>query len=279
MTGLDLLTRLSGAGGACREAAMKAPPSSRGYLPGLASAMLKIETQAHAFLSGQARVQLPAPAQDAIGQWADRVMSLPGAREKFAHMTAPDTAADQIQRLVQYANEITMPGSQPQVRAMMAQAPQAAGGFSGTSAPAAPQLDPQARFQRAIGILLSGVSVVGAAGAAVAAWRHDKKAAEAGTPTGDPDAVTLRMNAQQLLDTEAPGTTLSMGKTPGGHWVASVKKGRQTITRNESKKPGDAAEKAVRQAIEATTLAGEVEAEVIMPAPKHAPEAKAAAAG
>jgi hypothetical protein len=105
--------------------------------------------------------------------------------------------------------------------------------------------------KKLVGIGLQVLAILGTGGAAWGMWKYEKKQMADGLdvdPDAEPDAIRAR--TQRTLDSELPGSTVTLSSTADGVWISSVKRGSEIIARGRGKKPHDAAGEATVRALE-----------------------------
>lgn len=215
----------------------------------LHAGLIEIEKLAQTEVSKTIGQILPAADPRNAGTWAERAWSARDGRDCEVSPALPVIAkakvfAQELKGVYDWASGIPVGGaSQPQ-----------GGSFAGVGhvATAIAGATPSGR---AVGIALTCVSV---AGTAFASWltHRDQKKRER-IVGRDPDDVVpddAREATQEMLDADLPGSNVTLTHSPTGEWIASVKRGGETLAREESANPATAAAQAAKSAISYDTM-------------------------
>lgn len=280
----------------------------------LVGQLYELETQAHSDLSQRIRRPLPAPNPNSVGSWASDLRQNRAALAPLMPLSPPNWILESAGQIKAQAGQILeaisrpppMPVEEPLEEgdgteleqpmddgADMTQAPISRGfGSIGMPAPggdmaaavavAAASGGQSAATRKVLGIALQAAAALGTAVMGYGMHKWEKKLLNDGiTVDDDEEPFQVQRRSQKVLDSEIPGTSLSLTAAPDGEWIASVKRGGDVISRVPSKKPHTAAGDAIRRALEyEETRRHEVEgAEVIGPVIDVTPAKKKKARG
>lgn len=258
----------------------------------LAAGLLKLEQTAQEIFAQTVRAPWPTPdARDPFG-WTGAIRRQGNLQARLMQASVSDVliqAANQLQQdagtLAQWVRYGTEPAQPPpQYGPQVPMPPQGAafGGVHHGGAVLAPvtaraMMTPGESFNKIVGGLMMFASVAGAGWTMMKERKAAKMRKQNGLEVEDDESpFVIKQHAQTALDNEIPGASVTLSAKPDGEWVASVKKGQTLIGRARSKKPQDAAGKAVTQALEYDESGViEVDAEVVdTKVPFKAPRAK-----
>lgn len=108
-----------------------------------------------------------------------------------------------------------------------------------------------ANTKKLLGVAMQLAAAAGSALMGFGLHRWEKKQRNEGLAVDeDEEPYNVKNRSQKLLDSELPGTALSLVPAPDGEWIASVKRGNEVVSRVPAKKPHTAAADAIKRALE-----------------------------
>lgn len=244
----------------------------------LVTSLYELETQAHADFSQRIRRPLPAPNPNQVGSWASDLRQNRAALAPLMSLSPPQWIMDAAGQIKAQASEILEAVSRPPPRAPepeseqdelgeepMPEQPRPAGsrglGAIGLPPPGADMASAVAvaaasggqsvATRKVLGIALQAAAAMGTALMGYGLHKWEKKLRNEGLAVDDDEEpFQVKQRSQKVLDSEIPGTSLSLTAAPDGEWIASVKRGGDVISRVPGRKPHDAAASAIKRALE-----------------------------
>lgn len=252
--------------------ALEASPTHEGQLRDtleeIVGALYNLEVQAHADLQQRIRRPMPAPNPSEVGSWASSLRQNRAALAPIMSLSPPQwimDAAGQIRAAAGHVLEaISRPPIMPPEEPVMEPAPTphaapqgfgnpagfvaagaAVAGVAGGAATSA------AATKKVLGIAMQVAAAAGSALMGYGLHRWEKKQRNEGLAVDeDEEPFNVKNRSQKLLDSELPGTALSLVPAPDGEWIASVKRGSEIVSRVPGRKPHAAAADAIKRALE-----------------------------
>ena len=214
------------------------------------------------------QIARPVPAVDPkrVGSWADEASrTIPNWRAMLESLSVPDHIFSALNKIVASAKDVydwardsagVVADPRQPTKIATAQSPRALTVAQGQK-PANPE-----DLKRKIGLVMMLTSIAASAAAMWSAYQRDQKRKESGESI-DPQDPPPEVSGQNVLDTEVPGARLHVAKGPDRSYVASVRKGRDVLSRKKSKRADEAASSAVNDAIDRSAEVDVIDAEVI----------------
>lgn len=264
---LPALEALENAGRSIQKAnkALDASPAHQAQLAPaveeLVTALYSLETRAHHDLSQRAQRPLPAPNPNEVGAWAANLRQNRAALAPIMPLSPPQWILEEAAHLRGAAGQVIQALERPPVvqyapepEAPPPPAPVRQTGFGNPASVAVAAVASTAKpavSRKAIGIMLQLAAAAGTALMGYGMTKWEKKLLNDGLAVDeDEEPFQVRQRSQKVLDSEMPGASMTLTSAPDGEWIASVKRGTDTIARVPAKKPHNAAADAIRRALE-----------------------------
>lgn len=242
----------------------------RGALEEVVGALYHLEVQSHADLQQRVRRPMPAPNPNEVGSWASNLRQNRAALAPIMPLSPPQWIMDAAAQVRDAAGQVLAAIARPPIappeesQPEVAPEPQARQGFgnpagfvaagaavAGMASSAAGVAANAANTKKVLGIAMQVAAAAGSALMGYGLHKWEKKQRNEGLAVDeDEEPFNVKNRSQKLLDSELPGTALSLIPAPDGEWIASVKRGSEIVSRVPGRKPHAAAADAIKRALE-----------------------------